>query len=112
VRSRKTSSDFDRARRQQEVLVAIFSKLISLNGLNRASEMYDLYKRNVTTDLSFEQMARFLPLAAQMADTSRIKRYVVTSKYMTSYTTSTGAMVLLPKREAIRDLLSEALNIP
>ncbi|NIR66240.1 MAG: LytR family transcriptional regulator, partial [candidate division Zixibacteria bacterium] len=30
VRSRKTSSDFDRARRQQEVLKAIFLRLLSL----------------------------------------------------------------------------------
>ena len=112
VRSRKTTSDYDRARRQQEVLVAIFSKLLSLDGLNRASDLYNLYKRNVLTDMSFEQMARYLPLAAQMTNPSRIQRYVVTSKYMTSYTTSTGAMVLLPDREQIQDLLRDALNIP
>jgi len=112
VRSRKTTSDFDRARRQQEVLLAIFQKLVSLDGLNKASDLYNLYNRNVSTNMGFEQMARFLPLAAQMTDTSRINRYVVTSQYTTSYLTSTGAMVLLPDREKIRELLSEALNIP
>lgn len=111
VRSRKTSSDFDRARRQQEVLLAIFNKLISLDGLSKASDMYNLYKKNVSTNMSFDQMARFLPLAAKMTDTSLIKRYVVTSKYTTSYVTSTGAMVLLPDREAIREMLAGALNI-
>jgi LCP family protein required for cell wall assembly len=112
VRSRKTTSDFDRARRQQEVLLAIFNKLISLDALNRAPELYNAYKRNVKTDMTFEQMARFLPLAARLTDSSRIERYVVTSKYTTSYINSTGAMVLLPKRDEIRELLIEALNIP
>jgi LCP family protein required for cell wall assembly len=46
VRSRKTTSDLDRGRRQQEVLEAVFDKIISMDGLH-VPELYDIYRDNV-----------------------------------------------------------------
>ena len=51
VRTRKTTNDIARNRRQQEVLQAIFEKLLSLNALRRAPEFYDLYRESVKTDI-------------------------------------------------------------
>ena len=45
VRSRYSTSDFDRGRRQQEVILAVFDKLLSLNGLQQAPELYEIYRR-------------------------------------------------------------------
>ena len=45
VRARYTTSDFDRGRRQQEVLDAIGKQLLSLNALTRAPELYDIYRQ-------------------------------------------------------------------
>ncbi|NTU75101.1 MAG: LCP family protein, partial [Anaerolineaceae bacterium] len=39
VRSRYSSSDLDRTRRAQEVLIALFNKLISLDALNRINDL-------------------------------------------------------------------------
>jgi LCP family protein required for cell wall assembly len=63
VRSRYTTNDLDRNRRQQEVTLALFARLLSLNGLSRVAELYDIYQDNVTTDMSFKQMTDLLPLA-------------------------------------------------
>ena len=39
VRSRYSTSDFDRGRRQQEVILAIFDKMLSMDGLQKAPEL-------------------------------------------------------------------------
>ncbi len=43
-RSRLTSSDFDRNRRAQEVVKAIFTKAMNLNMLPKIPELYGLYR--------------------------------------------------------------------
>ena len=112
VRSRYSSSDFDRGRRQQEVIVAAFDKLISLNGLGRAPELYDLYIQNVTTNMSFDQMAALLPLAVELADTGNIERYAISPAQVVDWINYSGAMVLLPIRSAVLDVMRQALNSP
>ncbi len=44
VRSRETTNDFDRTRRAQEVITAIFKKAMTLEAINRGPELYDLFK--------------------------------------------------------------------
>ena len=110
VRSRYTTNDLDRNRRQQEVVVAMFEKLISLDGLSRASELYDIYQDNVTTDMSFEQMADLLPLAAQLTDFSRIHHYYIGAGQVIDWVNYSGAQVLLPVREAVLQVMRQALN--
>ena len=110
VRSRYTTNDLDRNRRQQEVVVAMFEKLISLDGLSRASELYDIYQDNVTIDMSFEQMADLLPLAAQLTDFSRIHHYYIGAGQVIDWVNYSGAQVLLPVREAVLQVMRQALN--
>jgi LCP family protein required for cell wall assembly len=112
VRSRYTSSDFDRNRRQQEVLQAIFERLLNLDVIARAPEIFDIYAQNVTTDLTISDITPLLPLATRLSDTSRIRHYYVGSGYVTSWVTPGGAQVLLPKTEAIIGLLWEAFGNP
>lgn len=55
VRSRKTTSDYSRAQRQQDVLLAIKNRASSLNllsDLDKIQELYQTYFDNVMTDLS------------------------------------------------------------
>jgi LCP family protein required for cell wall assembly len=110
ARSRYSTSDFDRGRRQQEVVVALFKRLLSLNALEKAPELYDIYSQNVTTDLSFQEIAPLLPLAAQLSDTSRIQQYYIGPAQVTPWTTPGGAQVLLPNPGAINAVLWQALG--
>ena len=109
-RSRYSSSDFDRTRRQQEVIMALFDRILSLNGIEKAPELYDIYLQNVTTNLTWQDIAPLLPLAAKLSDTSRIQRYYIGPAQVTPWTTPGGAQVLLPNFYAISAVLWQALN--
>ncbi|HJS29587.1 MAG TPA: LCP family protein [Anaerolineales bacterium] len=110
VRSRYSTSDFERTVRQQEVIVGIFNRLISLDVLQRAPAIYDIYKDTVTTDMTFTDMAKFLPLAGQLLGGSGVERYFIGRGQVTSWRTPGGAQVLLPNREPVLQVMREALN--
>ncbi|HEX2980963.1 MAG TPA: LCP family protein [Anaerolineaceae bacterium] len=108
VRARHTSSDFDRTRREQEVIQAIFVRLLNLNAVARAPELYNLFINSVETDLGINDILPLLPLATKLSDTSTIARYAVGPDQVTSWTTEEGAAVLLPNTEAIWDIIRRA----
>ena len=114
VRARYTTSDFDRARRQQEVLLAIFKRIISLDALGRFPELYGLYHQNVTTNIELNDITPLLGMATQVGnDSSLIHPYFIGREHTTPYTIpSTGANVLLPNREAVLEVIRAALNAP
>lgn len=111
-RSRYSTSDFARTRRQQEVVLALFERMLSLNGIEKAPELYEIYAQNVTTDLSWQEIAPLLPLAAKLNDTSHIQHYYIGPGQVTSWTTPGGAQVLLPNHSSIQAVLWEALYGP
>lgn len=58
VRSRKTTSDFDRSKRQQDVLIALKDKAEQENALSRRKFLRDFYysvDEHVETDMSFRE---------------------------------------------------------
>lgn len=113
VRSRKTTNDFERGRRQQEVLQALFDKMVSQNAIKRAPEFYDLYRENVTTDLTFPDLIGFVPLALKVAeDRSRLNHYFIGPQQTYDWITPDGGMVLMPQPDAIQQVLRQSLNIP
>jgi LCP family protein required for cell wall assembly len=59
VRSRKTTSDYDRAKRQQEVALAIRKKIESMgwaSNVTKIKEFYDLFRRQVNTDVGLSEI--------------------------------------------------------
>jgi LCP family protein required for cell wall assembly len=110
VRSRKTSNDFARNRRQQEVLQAIVDKFLSMDAIRRAPEFYAAYKSSIKTDLSFLDMVPYIPLAAQLGDSKRVQNYFVGSGKVTPYITPGGAQVLVPQKDKIIRLLRKAME--
>src|SRR3989338_3677692 len=59
VRSRKTTSDFDRARRQQKVLAALREKALSkqiLGNPKRIKKIYASIENNLSANLSLREM--------------------------------------------------------
>ncbi len=68
VRSRVTSSDFDRARRQQEVLKQLKEKALSLGLLidfEKTNGILNALGNNVHTDLQLWEMKKFFELAKE-----------------------------------------------
>ena len=112
VRSRKTTNDFERNRRQQEVLQAIFKKLISMNGLRRVPELHEHYKDGFITNIELLDLLAWLPVAARVAENpDNINYYAVKSGMTQSYITPYGAMVLLPDRYKVMKLVRKSQNI-
>ncbi len=111
VRSRKTTNDFARNRRQQEVIMAIINKFLSMDALSKAPELYKTYKKSVVTDQSFDELIRFLPLAVTLAtDLSRVKHYYISPGDVYDWVTPGGAMVLVPQKEACQAVVRKALK--
>jgi hypothetical protein len=63
----------------------------------------------VTTNIHLIDILPFLPLAARI-DTSEIKHYYINKGNVTNWITPEGAMVLLPDREAILEMMRKALK--
>jgi LCP family protein required for cell wall assembly len=110
VRSRYTSNDFDRNRRQQEVVYGIFNKLMHESVIQRLPELYGIFRDSVETNLELEDVAILAQLAPQLAaDTGRIHQYSIGSSEVWDYY-AYGASVLLPNQPAILDIINQAVN--
>ncbi|OGO60818.1 MAG: hypothetical protein A2032_02160 [Chloroflexi bacterium RBG_19FT_COMBO_49_13] len=112
VRSRYSTSDLDRGRRQQEVLEAAFDQLISLDGLKRAPELYNIYTQNVSTNLNFDVLSSLLPIATHLAESRQVDNYSIGAGQVYSWTNYSGAMVLVPIREPVLEVMRQVISEP
>lgn len=109
VRSRHSTSDFDRTRRAQEVVAAIFARMMDAGALTRMPELYLQYSQDVETNMSIPQMAALLPTAAQVAaDRERITRHGIPQEITADWIMPDGGRVLLPDYEAVKEIVKEA----
>lgn len=110
IRARYASSDLDRIRREQEVMMGIFIRLMSNGALQNLPGLYAQYKSSVTTNLNLGAMTPLLPTAATVfANRKLIRRYPLTIKEAKPFVTETGAQVLLPDYDRIEQILNEAV---
>ncbi len=114
VRSRYSTSDFDRERRSQEVLLAIFTKFMSLNAVARVPELFEIYRKNVETNLTLSDLAGLASVAPGLiSDPSKIRRYSIGPGQVSNWTVpESGAMVLLPNQALIQSIIYEAVFKP
>ncbi|NIS78819.1 MAG: hypothetical protein GTO14_00985 [Anaerolineales bacterium] len=111
VRMRKRTSDFDRLRRQQEVVQAIFNRVLSLDGLSRVPDLYNQFNYLVQTNLTLEGILPLVPLGANLAsDPSLIQRLTIDPSLASSFRVPySGAAVLLPDRTGIQAMIRAAI---
>ncbi len=109
ARSRQKSSDFDRGRRQQEVLRALFVQALQAGTLTRIPELYNNLKDTVETDLNLVDLLQ-LSLYAPKMTSADIRGYYIRPPYVSSWITDGGAYVLLPNEESLKQMLTEALS--
>ncbi len=74
VRSRRTSSDLDRGRRQQDVIRAIWRKVRADGLLQNLPALWESSIRYVQTDLTLSDALGYVPLALTV-DADRIEQY-------------------------------------
>jgi LCP family protein required for cell wall assembly len=109
ARSRKRSSDFDRGRRSQEVLRALYTRALQTNSISKIPELYDDFSSAIITDLTLPDLLELSPLALHL-NNADIRSYYISRDYVTGWMTPGGASVLLPNGPAIQVLIQQALS--
>lgn len=120
VRARYTSSDFDRARRQQEVIQKIKDKALSIGTLGDFSKingLFDALGDNVRTNMELWEMERAWKLFGKSVSNPNITQKVLEASeegllYHPSETKETG-YILLPigdTYDRIREMFKNILN--
>lgn len=111
ARSRYSSNDIERARRGQEVIEAIFKRLMSLDVILKTPDLYRAYTNYVKTDVTLTQVVSLLPLANNINNNGDIRRYIIGFDHAYSWITYEGAQVLIPYNDRIREVMIEALSL-
>jgi LCP family protein required for cell wall assembly len=109
VRTRHSDSDFGRLQRQQQVMLAIRDKAVSLGSLNRVPEALNAVSDSVQTDLTLPEI---LSLAKKWSQIPRenIHSYRIDETMIQPYITPQGAQVLLPDRDKIAQVIAMFLG--
>ncbi|MGH2367839.1 MAG: LCP family protein [Chloroflexota bacterium] len=100
VRTRHTDSDFGRARRQQQFLLALRKQVLQLDLLPKAPAILAALSDTFQTDLRPHEMLGLARIAKDL-DTSRIVNRVIDETMTTHWVTSAGAQVEVPDEAAI-----------
>ncbi|MDA1217789.1 MAG: LCP family protein, partial [Chloroflexi bacterium] len=117
ARTRKTNGgDFDRATRQQQVLLAVRDKLFDLNFmpqlLLRAPALYSMLSGSLDTNLSLDQLVG-LALLAQSIERKNIQSAVIDGKYiLKEFVTADGKQVVALDEQGFRELRTEMFYTP
>lgn len=110
ARSRSKSNDFDRGRRQQEVLRTLFQKALQTDTFSKIPQLYNDFSSAVITDLGLADMLRMAPYAANFTN-ANIRGYYIRPPYVSSWITPGGASVLLPSEAELEQMLIEATTL-
>lgn len=102
ARSRKTSNDFERATRQQELLFALKEKVVSLGTLTspqKLSGIMDSIGGNMLTDVQLWEMEKIYKIVKDIDKTKIVTKVLDNSPngLLKSQTGSGGAYILVPK---------------
>lgn len=104
ARSRMHSSDFDRGRRQQQLLRAIFNQGVDLNLITQIPALWDTYRETVRTDLDLPTILQLASIAPQVRENGIQNLFLVGNDQIHSWTEpTTGAAVQLPNWEKMQE---------
>ncbi|PID52166.1 MAG: hypothetical protein CR972_03425 [Candidatus Moraniibacteriota bacterium] len=117
VRARATSSDFDRARRQQEVIGQVKQKALSLGILSdfgKIQEMFTALADNANTDMELWEMQRFYNLYQKMGDDISVEHKVLENSeegLLYSHEGDARGYILMPRGDTYDKIREMFANI-
>lgn len=115
ARTRHGSSDFERMRRQQQVMLAVRDKVTNLSLLPkllpRARDLAKTLGNSIQTDLTLDQLLRLAQLGSEI-ERARIRTASIDETMTSSWTTPQGAMVLVPDRAKMAVLHNWIFSAP
>ncbi|HWA74291.1 MAG TPA: LCP family protein [Polyangiaceae bacterium] len=111
VRSRHGRSDWDRARRQQAVLLGLRHELETFGGFSRLPSLWDALEASVETDLRRIELFG-LARRALGIDPTHLHGLVLGAEQAHGERTSDGRAVLIPDHDAIERALRGLFSAP
>jgi LCP family protein required for cell wall assembly len=110
-RSRWATSDLDRSRRQQKVLMALWEQALTPEALARAPKLWATFSGAYETDLTMTEAIRLAQLVSGI-DPVAVRSARLGATAVSSWTTPEGARVLLPRTDDIRRIILELQSLP
>lgn len=103
ARSRETTSDFDRARRQQQEVAAIREKALKINFLGnpkKLTEIITILGSNLRTDLKIDEMTKVMALINDIDSTKTVTKVLDTSpdSPLRSLSDPSAGYIIVPKK--------------
>jgi len=111
ARSRWSTNDFDRNRRQQQVLRGLYHQVMTLDIIPKIPQLWGVLNEAIATDLGLDELL-YLANVGSRLDMMNVKSRFVGRGVVQSWTAPNGAYVLVPYYEALGPLVSESLAPP
>lgn len=112
ARSRRTSNDFERGRRQQQLLRALLHKGLNLNLLPELPSLWQTYQQHVETDIPLTTMLELAALAPAVQENGIQHLYLVGDAIRSWREPNSGAAVQLLQWEEAQHILSRVMQTP
>jgi LCP family protein required for cell wall assembly len=111
ARSRHRSTDFDRGRRQQRVILSLREQMNAQAILANLPELIDALKDSVKTDVKTRDLPKLLALAEGVS-TKDVRSYVFSPNfYATEYGASDRGYIITPNVTRIRNAVDKAFKV-
>jgi len=112
ARSRHNSSDFDRGRRQQQILRAIWRQARNSGQLATLPQLWAEGTQIVETNIPVDVMASLLPIALNLGESGIENFTFVRTYHTTPWQTPSGDFVQIPNYDVIQELLVQFYTPP
>jgi len=110
ARSRHTSNDFDRAQRQQRVILSLREQADPKTILDHLSELLGDLKKSFKTDIPQAKLPQLIELSSQI-DSSKIRSYVFTPPFYAHEGTDSRGYIITPNISRIRRAVATAFKV-
>ncbi|MEK9156408.1 MAG: LCP family protein [Patescibacteria group bacterium] len=115
ARSRQTSSDFDRAARQQKIIVAVKEKVLRLGFLANPKKILDvttILSNHLRTDFAPNDMTAFAGIVKELDNSKTVSAVIANGENGPLIAdSSSGTYLLLPRDKSFSDLKKIARDI-
>lgn len=105
------TGDWDRARRQQQVLMAIREQALQLNMITKVPELWVTFHDAFQTDLTLKEVLDLTTFGLLQMDMKDVHGVVIDYRLVTPYTTPGGGAVLLPKIPEITQAVDNIFTV-
>ncbi len=95
ARSRKRSSDFDRGRRSQEVLRALYTRALQTNAISKIPELYQRFQFRHHHRLTLPDLLQLAPLALHLTNAD-IRSFYIGRDLVTGWMTPAAPVYCFP----------------